>query len=161
MVMERSLRPVEGIGTARYMHDVLRRYAATKALTYPQTAKEVGTGVTTRDALIDAMRVDAGDRALETCDVQPLVTYVDLLRSDRAKSYAWWYALLVEPIVHIPYDTECTGVYVETLRRAEPEMASSLEEYMELTSRHFTHAEVDRCITELRVAHRYLNLTTV
>ena len=153
--MERTLRPISVVTVGRYAGNVARRYAAAKTLKYPLTNPSA-TGCKVRDALIEAMRLDTDLEEAVVADDGPgprLDRYVDLVASDRAKSYAWWYALIVDPVVCTPFDDHCTGHYVDALCQADPH---ALEEYLELSSRYFTHAEVDRCITELRVAYRYL-----
>jgi len=153
MKMERTIRPPQVVRSEHYAANVACRYAAVKTLKYPPIANKAAVGARTRDALIEAMRLDT-EGVVRSVSVVQLEHYVDLVKTDRAKSYAWWYALIIDPVVTTPFGHDCSGKYVDEIERCDQ---ASLEQYLELSSRYFTHAEVDRCMTELRVAHAYLN----
>jgi len=151
--LEHGLVRTLRIPKTAYLERVATRYAAVRSLKYPDGKH--GSGARVRDTMLDAMRLDAEKVVEITTD--PVVRYVDLIR-DRAKVYAWWYALVIDPVVWSPFDETCTGSYVDALRAADDEDVASLEELFELSSRYFTHAEQDRCMNELRVAIRYLHM---
>jgi len=155
-LIERMVRRPVRITDASYHQAVARRYECINALKYPPQSR--GLGQETRDAFVEALRLDtqAGCRDDVHQEEDPITFYVESVKTDRAKTYAWFYALVIDPLVYNPFDERCTGTYVDALRDANPEALSALVRHFEITSRYFNHAEVERCVNELRVALQYL-----